>query len=51
MKNDIRTLKQPRGTQREEIRRTRPRADKIDNTRHSIIPAATVWLVVSSIRM
>ena len=51
MKNCIGALEQPRGTQREQVCRTGPCADEVDRAAHSIIPAATVWFVVSSIRM
>ena len=51
MKNDIGALEQARGAQGEQVRRAGPGADKVDGPAHSIIPAATVWLLASSIRM
>ena len=51
MEHDIGPFEQPRSAQRQQVRRPGSRADEIHSPCHSIIPAATVWLVASSIRM
>ena len=51
MKNDIRLAEQPDRTHREEVRCARPGADEMDSAAHFTSPAATVWFVVSSIRI
>ena len=56
VKHDIRLAEQPDRANREEVRSTRSGADEIDRARrggvrHWTIPAATVWLVASSMRI
>ena len=51
MEHDVGALQNARGAQREEIGRAGAGADQIDLAHQSISPAATVWLVTSSIRM
>ena len=58
MKNDIRLAEQPDRTHREEVRCARSGADEMnsapqgqDGAAHFTSPAATVWFVVSSIRI
>ena len=51
MKDDVRLAEQPRGAQREEIGGAGASTDEIDRSSHCTMPAATVRLVASSIKM
>src|SRR5258705_1635734 len=56
MEHDVCLAEQPDRADREEVWRARSRAHKIDGSRpaglhHCTMPAATVWLVASSMRI